>query len=74
MGPRSFGPAAILLALAAAVLLVAPASSAQRPHELRVRILVGFKTLTFSLPSNGVYSVFVDPQSNGVGSVTLAVS
>ena len=32
------------------------------------------KTLTFSLPSNGVYSVFVDPQSNGVGSVTLAVS
>jgi subtilisin family serine protease len=32
------------------------------------------KTLTFSLPSNGVYSVFLDPQSNGVGSVTLAVS
>src|SRR6185312_6554393 len=42
MGPRSFGPAAILLALAAAVLLVAPASSAQRPLEPRARILVGF--------------------------------
>jgi hypothetical protein len=32
------------------------------------------KTLTFSLPASGVYSIFVDPQSNGVGSVTLAVS
>ena len=32
------------------------------------------KTLTFSLPSTGVYSVFVDPQSNGVGSVTLSAS
>jgi subtilisin family serine protease len=42
MGPRSIGPAAILLALAAAVLLVAPASSAQRSQEPRVRILVGF--------------------------------
>jgi subtilisin family serine protease len=31
------------------------------------------KTLTFSLPSTGVYSIFVDPQSNGVGSVTLSV-
>ena len=42
MGPRSIGPAAILLALAAAVLLVAPASSARRNHEPRARILVGF--------------------------------
>jgi subtilisin family serine protease len=42
MGPRSAGPAAILLALAAAVLLVAPASPAQRSPEPRVRILVGF--------------------------------
>jgi hypothetical protein len=32
------------------------------------------KTLTFSLPSSGVYSIFVDPQSNGVGSATLSVS
>ena len=42
MGPRSVGPAAILLALAAAVLLVAPASSAQRAREPQARILVGF--------------------------------
>src|SRR5262245_27818086 len=42
MGPRSLGPAAILLALAAAVLLVAPASSAERPRAPRARILVGF--------------------------------
>jgi hypothetical protein len=32
------------------------------------------KTLTFSLPSAGVYSILLDPQSNGVGSATLAVS
>ena len=32
------------------------------------------KTLSFSLPATGVYSVFVDPQSNGVGSATLSVS
>jgi len=32
------------------------------------------KTLTFSLPSSGVYSILVDPQSNGVGSATLSVS
>ena len=42
MGPRSVGPAAILLALAAAALLVAPASSAQRAREPQARILVGF--------------------------------
>ena len=41
MGPRFVGPAAILLALAAAVLLVTPASSAPS-REARVRILVGF--------------------------------
>jgi hypothetical protein len=32
------------------------------------------KTLSFSLPTTGAYSIFVDPQSNGVGSVTLSVS
>jgi hypothetical protein len=32
------------------------------------------KTLSFSLPATGVYSIFVDPQSNGVGNVTLSVS
>jgi subtilisin family serine protease len=32
------------------------------------------KTMSFSLPVGGVYSIFVDPQSNGVGSVTLALS
>jgi subtilisin family serine protease len=32
------------------------------------------KTLSFSLPTTGVYSIFVDPQSNGVGNVTLSVS
>ena len=42
MGPRSFGPAAIMLALAAAVLFAAPATSAQQPRESRARILVGF--------------------------------
>ena len=42
MGPRLVGPAAILLALAAAVLLATPASSAQQPREPRARILVGF--------------------------------
>ena len=42
MGPRSFGPAAIMLALAAAVLFAAPATSAQQPREPRARILVGF--------------------------------
>jgi hypothetical protein len=42
MGPRSAGPAAILLALAAAVLLVARASSAEHIREPRARILVGF--------------------------------
>jgi hypothetical protein len=34
----------------------------------------GGKTLSFSLPATGVYSIFIDPQSNGVGSVTLSVS
>ena len=38
----SFGPAAIMLALAAAVLFAAPATSAQQPREPRARILVGF--------------------------------
>ena len=42
MGPRPFGPAAILLALVAAVLLAAPATSAREPREPRARILVGF--------------------------------
>jgi subtilisin family serine protease len=32
------------------------------------------KTLSFSLPATGVYSIFVDPQSNGVGNATLSVS
>jgi hypothetical protein len=32
------------------------------------------KTLSFSLPSTGTYSIFVDPQSNGLGSVTISVS
>ena len=32
------------------------------------------KTLSFSLPVSGTYSIFVDPQSNGTGSVTLALS
>jgi hypothetical protein len=32
------------------------------------------KTLSFSLSATGVYSIFVDPQSNGVGSATLSVS
>jgi subtilisin family serine protease/uncharacterized protein YhfF len=44
MGPRFVGPAAIVLALAAAVLLATPASSAQQVKEPRVRILVGFET------------------------------
>src|SRR5262245_3850039 len=42
MGPRFVGPAAILLALAAAVLLATPASSAQQSSVARTRILVGF--------------------------------
>jgi subtilisin family serine protease len=42
MGPRLVGPAAILLALAAAVLLATPASSAQQSSTPRTRILVGF--------------------------------
>ena len=42
MGPRFVGPAAILLALAAAVLPATPASSAQQSSALRTRILVGF--------------------------------
>jgi subtilisin family serine protease len=42
MGPRFVGPAAILLALAAAVLLATPASSAQQSSTPRTRILVGF--------------------------------
>jgi hypothetical protein len=41
MGPRSVGPAAILLALSAAVLLAAPASSAPS-RQARASILVGF--------------------------------
>jgi hypothetical protein len=32
------------------------------------------KTLFFSLPVTGTYSILVDPQSNGTGSATLAVS
>jgi len=32
------------------------------------------KTLSFSLPVSGTYSIFVDPQSNATGSVTLALS
>jgi hypothetical protein len=32
------------------------------------------KTLSFSLPVTGVYSIFIDPQSNGVGGVTLALT
>jgi len=32
------------------------------------------KTLSFSLPVSGTYSIFVDPQSNGVGSATLALT
>jgi hypothetical protein len=31
------------------------------------------KTLSFSLPVSGTYSIFVDPQSNGVGNATLAL-
>jgi subtilisin family serine protease len=31
------------------------------------------KTLSFSLPASGTYSIFVDPQSNGVGNATLAL-
>ncbi len=41
MGPRSTGPAALLLAILAAVLLAAPASSAPQ-REARARVLVGF--------------------------------
>jgi len=26
------------------------------------------------MPATGVYSTFIDPQSNGVGNVTLSVS
>jgi len=26
------------------------------------------------MPATGVYSIFIDPQSNGVGNVTLSVS
>ncbi len=32
------------------------------------------KTLSFSLPVAGTYSIFVDPQSNAVGSVILTLS
>ncbi|HKO74589.1 MAG TPA: hypothetical protein VJU01_04680, partial [Gaiellaceae bacterium] len=32
------------------------------------------KTISFSLPATGAYSIFVDPTSNAVGNVTLSVS
>jgi subtilisin family serine protease len=32
------------------------------------------KTISFSLPATGVYSILVDPQSNAVGSAALSVS